>query len=456
MEPAGEEEMGAWVRIRVAVQPAEEEEEEEEEEEGSGAATQEGTRCHLSASEEEPGRSHSGAATSGGENDGDDADPAWTPPEPELIRKLVDQIEFYFSDENLERDAFLLKHVRRNKRGFVSIKLLTSFKKVKHLTRDWRATAHALHHSAALELDADGRKVRRRAPVPAFPAEHLPGKLLLAHHLHRLPGPAEDGARREWLLAHLLGLFGAFGPIAAVRLLRPGEEPPPDLRRLGGRYDGVSDTECALVEFEEEHAAARAHEALGSAGPGVRVVLIGTKPPKKKKKKEPKPQHGDPGPHGPSRPKSLNRRLEALQSGGDESSANSSSEPDSNPASPRAARHARGPLRLGAPKSPLAEAAAAGRLCPEPPPGTDYSSDSSITPSGSPWVRRRRQARADAREPSPGASPLLPRRPPPSDGCPVGVLRLPRGPDGSRGFRDRPEPRGTMPAPGSGPRPFEN
>ena len=43
----------------------------------------------------------------------------------------MDQIEFYFSDENLEKDAFLLKHVRRNKLGYVSVKLLTSFKKVR-------------------------------------------------------------------------------------------------------------------------------------------------------------------------------------------------------------------------------------------------------------------------------------------------------------------------------------
>ena len=46
-------------------------------------------------------------------------------------QETVDQIEFYFSDENLEKDAFLLKHVRRNKLGYVSVKLLTSFKKVR-------------------------------------------------------------------------------------------------------------------------------------------------------------------------------------------------------------------------------------------------------------------------------------------------------------------------------------
>lgn len=73
----------------------------------------------------------SSATTSGGENEREDLEQEWKPPDEELIKKLVDQIEFYFSDENLEKDAFLLKHVRRNKLGYVSVKLLTSFKKVR-------------------------------------------------------------------------------------------------------------------------------------------------------------------------------------------------------------------------------------------------------------------------------------------------------------------------------------
>lgn len=68
----------------------------------------------------------SGAGTSGGELE----EESWQPPDPELTQKLIAQIEYYLSDENLEHDAFLLKHVRRNKLGFVSVKLLTSFKKV--------------------------------------------------------------------------------------------------------------------------------------------------------------------------------------------------------------------------------------------------------------------------------------------------------------------------------------
>ena len=38
----------------------------------------------------------------------------------------------------------MLKHVKRNKEGFVSLKLISSFKRVKHLTKDWRQVAFAI------------------------------------------------------------------------------------------------------------------------------------------------------------------------------------------------------------------------------------------------------------------------------------------------------------------------
>ena len=59
------------------------------------------------------------------------------------------QVEFYFSDANITRDKFLLKHVRRNKEGFVSLKLVASFKRVKHLTKDWRQASRSdLFHTS--------------------------------------------------------------------------------------------------------------------------------------------------------------------------------------------------------------------------------------------------------------------------------------------------------------------
>ncbi|KAM3877389.1 la-related protein 6a [Diretmus argenteus] len=465
------QEMGT-VTITVAIQAAEDEEPEEE---SSNNIDFLGGSC----SEDEFARhdKSSGAGTSGGELE----EESWQPPDQELIQKLVAQIEYYLSDENLEHDAFLLKHVRRNKLGFVSVKLLTSFKKVKHLTRDWRTTAYALRHSTVLELNDEGRKVRRKSSVPVFASESLPSRMLLISDLHSWPelaaleGGAGDNAaseggatQQEQLMKLLLKEFGTYGTIASVRVLKPGKDLPADLKRLSGRYNQLGTEECAIVEFEEVEAAVKANEDAGGedggAGSlGLKVVLIGTKPPKKKVPKDRQREEG-----GMRKSRSLNSRVRELQYHG-EDSACSSSETESNPTSPRLARKSRSCNKLspttagitfqnnhlspgvsprnspwssprGSPcpqrksphsqKSPLASE---GRLSPEA--GrrwADYSSDSSLTPSGSPWVQRRRQVASQ--ESSPVGSPMLGRKIQNADGLPPGVTRLPRGPDGTRGF----------------------
>ena len=47
-------------------------------------------------------------------------DPAWTQPADDVRIQMVALLDHYFSDENLIKDKFLLKHVRRNKQGYVS------------------------------------------------------------------------------------------------------------------------------------------------------------------------------------------------------------------------------------------------------------------------------------------------------------------------------------------------
>uniref|UniRef100_A0A3B3ZVF1 Uncharacterized protein n=1 Tax=Periophthalmus magnuspinnatus TaxID=409849 RepID=A0A3B3ZVF1_9GOBI len=457
------QEMGT-VTITVAIQAAEDEEPEEL---SSNNIDILGGSC----SEDEMGR---GAGTSGGELE----EESWQPPDPELIQKLVSQIEYYLSDENLEHDAFLLKHVRRNKLGFVSVKLLTSFKKVKHLTRDWRTTAYALRHSNILELNDEGRKVRRKSAVPVFASESLPSRMLLLSDLQRWPelaaltkenGGSEGGAtQQEQLMKLLLKAFGTYGAIASVRVLKPGKDLPADLKRLSGRYTQLGTEECAIVEFEEVEAAVKANEAVGSedggsSSLGLKVVLIGTKPPKKKVPKERPREEG-----GMRKSRSLNSRVRELQYHGDDSAC-SSSETESNPTSPRLARKSLSCNKLSpttagisfqnnhlspgmsprnspwsspraspcsqrkAPPSHKSPLASEGRLSPEA--GrrwADYSSDSSLTPSGSPWVQRRKQVASQ--ESSPVGSPMLGRKIQNADGLPPGVMRLPRGPDGTRGF----------------------
>eukprot|EP00076_Gallus_gallus_P015417 XP_015134456.1 la-related protein 6 isoform X1 [Gallus gallus] len=460
---------GGPVQIRVAA------EEEDEEEEGAPCPA---ARGGGSCSEEDSGRC---GRSSGGEND-DDSDQNWKPPENDLIQKLVAQIEYYFSDENLEKDAFLLKHVRRNKMGYVSVKLLTSFKKVKHLTRDWRTTTHALKYSDMLELNDDNRKVRRKTPVPVFPSENLPTRMLLVYDIHMISelqglNKQENGCIQEKVMEYLLKAFVTFGVISSVRILKPGRDLPPDIRRFSSRYTQMGTQECAIIEFEEVDAAVQAHEFMCAEKKetGMKVVLIGMKPPKKKVPKD--KNHDEDSSKSLKKIRSLNKRVEELQFTGDESSANSSSEPESNPTSPLSGRRSTATsttsklspvihpnnhlspnvsprsspwnspssLRKVTKKSPLAEDSKLNlSTSPEiPRKCTDYSSDSSITPSGSPWVQRRK-AQTITQEKSPVSSPMLARKIQNADGLPVGVLRLPRGPDGTKGFHSGCERRKAM------------
>jgi hypothetical protein len=77
-----------------------------------------------SAPEENNGSNGSNKADSGIE------DVTFEIPDAQLAAQIVEQVEFYFSDAHILKDAFLLKHARRNRDGFISLKLITSFKKV--------------------------------------------------------------------------------------------------------------------------------------------------------------------------------------------------------------------------------------------------------------------------------------------------------------------------------------
>ncbi|XP_051495928.1 la-related protein 6-like [Apus apus] len=214
-------------------------------------------------------------------------------PDPQLVRRIVAQVEFYLSDENLAKDAFLLKHVQKNKMGFVSIKLLTSFKKVKYLTRDWRLTLYALRFSALLEVNEEGTKVRRRVPVPEALLNVPPSKLLLAWELLPqeqevllLSPPPPPPPLQKNFLETVTRMFSPFGAISSIRILRPGRKLPSDVRRYAARFPELLSKCCALVEYESLESARRAFEDLGHqshpAGESIRVVRLCGKCPKKK------------------------------------------------------------------------------------------------------------------------------------------------------------------------------
>ncbi|XP_006626995.2 la-related protein 6-like [Lepisosteus oculatus] len=408
------------------------------------------------------------------ENDNeDDAElDEWTPPDSDLIQKMVSQIEYYLSDENLVKDAFLLKHVKRNKMGYVNIKLLTSFKKMKHFTKDWRVTAFALRHSANLEVNEEGNKVRRKVPVPESLLTQVPSRVLLVWNLPDAATVDNPSTLKTNSIESAVVILGAFGTISTLRIIRPGKDLPTEIRKYAYKYPELGSKECVLVEYEDLEAAGRAYHELSGAHSTMKVLLVG-KGSRKKASAEASAIEDRAIAKGTT---ALGRRMEQLQNGGEDSSAYSSSESECTPLSPMPTQQLYqsqvlspySNLLLGmSPRSnPRSSPWSSPRSSPrilQPAPAVhrvspllasevwkspetspelcrrylDYSSDSSSNP-GSPWVQRRKlaAARASSLEGSPRQSPLVLKRVLNGESLPPGVIRFPHGPDGTKGFHN--------------------
>lgn len=341
----------------------------------------------------------------------------FTPPDTELAARIVQQVEFYFSDVNITKDAFLLKHVKRNKEGYVSLKLISSFKRVKHLAKDWRVVAHALAKgSQLLQVNEARTKLRRLAPLPRYD-DTAPSRTVVALDL-----PLEKPT-----IESVVDLFAPCGKLALVRILRPGNPVPADVRPFVAALPELARAVCALIEFEDADGAKCALQrrpACAQAAPlqwsAMRVLELVQKASatpnnpaitivKERKKRVVKPKPA----------------LMRLQSDYD-SSCQSGSDAEGFYESPRR-------------RSSTASSVSSSRSSPLASPlRILHHSPLAEFVNVAPWCPRRQ---VPCNNPTP-ASPLVARprsntTPNVLRTLPENVLRLPRGPDGTRGFRDR-------------------
>uniref|UniRef100_A0A3B3SWM9 Uncharacterized protein n=1 Tax=Paramormyrops kingsleyae TaxID=1676925 RepID=A0A3B3SWM9_9TELE len=174
-------------------------------------------------------------ASNSGNNEDIDLDD-WTPPGADLVQKMVSQM--------------------------------------KQLTKDWRVTAYALHHSLKLELNKERTKVRRKAPIPESLLVQAPSRLLLVWNI---PEPSHRGdvtqpPRSSMEVA--IAILSPFGTISTIRLIRPGKELPPEIRKYIHRYPELGCLDCVLVEYEDLGGAGRAYRELSRRGGAVRALLV--------------------------------------------------------------------------------------------------------------------------------------------------------------------------------------
>ncbi|KAK9062051.1 hypothetical protein SSX86_019235 [Deinandra increscens subsp. villosa] len=78
--------------------------------------------------------------------------------DPRLYATIVNQIDYYFSNENLVKDTYLRRNM--DDQGWVSVSLIAGFKKVSSLTDNVQLILDAMRTSTVVEVQGD--KIRRR------------------------------------------------------------------------------------------------------------------------------------------------------------------------------------------------------------------------------------------------------------------------------------------------------
>ncbi|XP_047059794.1 la-related protein 6A-like isoform X2 [Lolium rigidum] len=182
----------------------------------------------------------------------------------ELRDKIVKQVEYYFSDENLPTDEFMLKFVKKNKDGFVPVGVIASFRKMKKLVQDQSIIEAALRTSSKLVVSSNGKRVRRLHPLPCSELKDVKKRTVLVENLPL-----------GFSMENIQEKFGTVGKIMKITINDPhavGESAgskKPDFM--------LSNKVHAIVEYEAVEAAEKAVSTLSDERnwrTGMRVILL--------------------------------------------------------------------------------------------------------------------------------------------------------------------------------------
>ncbi|KFK43639.1 hypothetical protein AALP_AA1G152700 [Arabis alpina] len=176
----------------------------------------------------------------------------------ELKQKIIRQVEYYFSDENLPTDKFLLNAMKKTKKGFVPISTIATFQKMKKLTRDHALIVSALKESSFLVVSQDGKKVKRLSPLP-----EVRDPKIFTVLVENLPEDHSDENIRE--------IFGKAGSIKSISICDPNAAEESEKDKF------IRTRLHAFVEYETVEAAEKAASTLNNDQDwrnGLRVKLL--------------------------------------------------------------------------------------------------------------------------------------------------------------------------------------
>ncbi|KAL3507027.1 hypothetical protein ACH5RR_032409 [Cinchona calisaya] len=190
----------------------------------------------------------------------------------DIALKIINQVEFYFSDVNLATTGFLFKIMVKDPEGFVPISVIASIKKIKTLTRSQSQLASVLRSSSKLVVSEDGKKVRRLHLLTELDMEDVQSRIIIAENL------PEDHCHQN-----LLKIFSSVGSVKSIRTCQPSV--PSSIstsRAVKGDPVNFSSKLHAFVEYESVELAEKAVLELneGNWRNGLKVRLVLKRSPK--------------------------------------------------------------------------------------------------------------------------------------------------------------------------------
>lgn len=194
----------------------------------------------------------------------------------EATQKILNQVEYYFSDINLATTDHLMRFINKDPEGYVPISVVVSFKKIKALVSSNAQLASILRNSAKLVVSEDGKKVKRQHPLTESDMEELQSRIIVAENL------PEDHCHQN-----LMKIFSAVGSVKTIRTCQPQtSNGGTSSASRAAKADGMlfSNKLHAFVEYESIELAEKAVVELNKEGNwrnGLRVRLL-RRPPQAK------------------------------------------------------------------------------------------------------------------------------------------------------------------------------
>ncbi|KAL6504142.1 hypothetical protein OROGR_026065 [Orobanche gracilis] len=176
---------------------------------------------------------------------------------PDAHQKIINQVEFYFSDINLATTDQLFGLMSKDPEGYANnlpLSVLASFKKIETAIIDLPQLAGVLWSSNKLLVSEDGTKVKRKHPLSISDMEELQSRIVIAENLPK------DHSHQN-----LMNVFSSVGSVKSIRTCPPqNQNGVSSFTFKPGKGDGlhISGKFHAFVEYESVELAEKAVSEL--------------------------------------------------------------------------------------------------------------------------------------------------------------------------------------------------